>query len=146
MGILMHWLWLLIAALVGVGSSGLAGLPESEWTTVQVGENQGVVLPPRDAPGLLLGPGVEAEGFWYPRDEHLLAAEDALRDQSHGYRQYAGYIEDGQRKIAINAFCTSFRNWRREVIFVMDGGDCYWQAIYNVTTGEVDMLTVNGEA
>lgn len=147
MSILIHWLWLIVAvALIGAGG-GTIELPEREWTSVRVGPNEGVILPASAAPDLLSWTGAEAEGFWYPRYEHLVAAEDALRDQSTGFRQYAGFIEDGERKIYINAFCDDpGMDWKREVVFVLDGGDCYWQAIFNVTTGEVEMLIVNGEA
>ena len=158
---MLHWLWLLLALLL-FGVSGLFGPPDQpdctatdgcvrapirEWTSVRVGENEGVILPASDAPGLLQGTGIEPEGYWYPRYEHLFAAQGALADQSPGYRQYAGFVEDGERKIYINAFCDDLgMDWERDVVFVMDGGACFWQAVYNVETGEVERLTVNGEA
>jgi hypothetical protein len=145
MNSLIHWFWLIV--LVALIGPGVSDIPVREWTSVQVYENEGVILPASDAPELLQGTGLEPVGYWYPRYEHLFAAEDALSDQSQGYRQYAGFIEDGERKIYINAFCTEpALDWKRNVVFVMDGGACFWQAIYNVSTRDVEMLIVNGEA
>jgi hypothetical protein len=145
MSILIHWFWLI--AVVAVVSIGVSDVPVREWPFVRVNGNDGVILPAGNAPELVKWSGVEPEGYWYPRQEHLRAAEDALDDQSRGHRQYAGFIESGERKIYINAFCDDLGiDWKRSVVVVADGGPCYWQAIYNVTTDEVEMLVVNGEA
>lgn len=145
MSILIHWFWLIVVvAVIGFGASDV---PVREWTSVRVNGNEGVILLPGAAPELIQGSGVEPEGYWHPRQEHLLAAEDALADQSQGHRQYAGFIENGERKVYINAFCDDLGiDWKRNVVFVADGGPCYWQAIYNVTTDEIEMLVVNGQA
>jgi hypothetical protein len=161
MYLMLTWLWLLVALLV-FGVYGVFGSPDGpecatpdgcgqvivdEWAPVTINGNEGVVLPEGAAPDLIQGSGIEPAGYWSPHQEDLVAAEDALADQSHGYRQYAGFIEDGERKIYINAFCDDpGMDWKRNVVFVMDGGACYWQAVYNVDTGEVEMLIVNGEA
>jgi hypothetical protein len=63
-----------------------------------------------------------------------------------GYRQYAGLIENGDRKIHISSMCTEIGEWRSSAIIVMDGGSCFWIALYNVDTDEIESLMVNGEA
>jgi hypothetical protein len=145
MTVVVQWLWVIVVvALIGFG---VGSTPAADWPTVQVNGNEGVILPAAAAPDLLQGTGLAPEGYWLPRQGHLQAAEDALSDQWQGYRQYAGFVEDGERKVYINAFCDDMGiDWKRTVVFVMDGGACYWQAVYNVETGEVEWLTVNGEA
>jgi hypothetical protein len=62
-------------------------------------------------------------------------------------RQYAGYIEDGNRKIFVNSFCDDMgSDWQREPIFVMDGGTCFFTARYDVEKQEFEALYFNGSA
>jgi hypothetical protein len=63
------------------------------------------------------------------------------------YRQYSGATNDrGDRLVCINSFCDPKRHWRRNFVWVLDGGDCYWQAVINLTTNEVEVFEVNGDA
>jgi len=96
----------------------------------------------------------DAEG-WAPTMDDLLAAEDAVMEVAaeddrgpfvSGYRQYAGTIEDGERKIAIHSMCKPLEDWDKHFLLVLDGGPCFWQATYNADTGEVEMFYVNGSA
>jgi hypothetical protein len=62
-------------------------------------------------------------------------------------RQYIGLIEDGRQIIYGNYFCNSAEtDWRKELVQVNDGGDCYFQVKYDVETGTIYDLRVNGEA
>lgn len=46
-----------------------------------------------------------------------------------------------------NFFCTdSGMNWTYEWIFILDGGDCYFQLQFDVESSTFTELTVNGEA
>jgi hypothetical protein len=65
-----------------------------------------------------------------------------------GYkRQYVGLLKNKQRLIWGKFFCSALgTNWRREPIDVDDGGDCYFQVLFNVDTGQFSELMVNGEA
>lgn len=75
------------------------------------------------------------------------------------YRQYSFYTnENKDSMVHINALCyildspvdscgtITFRpwNWKKEVIFVLDGGDCFWQTLINLTTKKIEYLSVNG--
>ncbi len=73
---------------------------------------------------------------------------DAFRAQLPTYtRQYLGVTIDGQRLLMINAFCDAGRSNRRtEVVDVMDGGSCYWQAYYDPGRDSIVRIAVNGEA
>lgn len=67
-------------------------------------------------------------------------------------RQYFGYIDNnGQKILLINCIWKKDSNdtknkWLKERIIVLDGGSYYWQVKYNVDTGELFDLVVNGYA
>ncbi|HWV23585.1 MAG TPA: hypothetical protein VNZ58_05305, partial [Thermomicrobiales bacterium] len=98
------------------------------------------------------------DGYWLPgvswlekAEEAVTVAASAIPDPARqpilgGYRQYAGVVVNGERKIFINSFCKEFGGWRSQYILVMDGGPCFWSALYDVTTGEIERLYVNGSA
>ncbi len=166
------WLWLLLA-LILFGFAGVFGSPDPPgcggggdacgpdlmaWTPVEVNGHEGVILAEEDAPDLLAGTGLAPERYWRPAEADVQAAEAAIAgyvaDASDenapvldGRRQYAGFVEDGERKVYVNSFCgDGFTDWQSSVVFVLDGGPCFWQAIYNVDTGEIERVMVNGEA
>jgi hypothetical protein len=61
-------------------------------------------------------------------------------------QQFFGYVVDGQQMIYGNYFCMEFEDWQREFVFVLDGGDCFFQAVYDVVSGQVISLSINGDA
>jgi hypothetical protein len=72
-----------------------------------------------------------------------------LWKRAPGYkRQYVGVRRRGRAVIYANFFCEASPNvdWHREPVDVDDGGDCYFQVEYDVTTGRFDNLAVNGGA
>ena len=66
------------------------------------------------------------------------------------FRQYVGYVDSkGNRIVFINAVCKSYgqksdlkKNW----IFVLDGGSCFYQIKVNLTNKKCTDFSVNGEA
>ena len=61
-------------------------------------------------------------------------------------RQHIGIILEGKKIIYANYFCDSVQDWRKDFVFVMDGGDCFFQFKYDVDTAEFFDLLVNGNA
>jgi hypothetical protein len=62
-------------------------------------------------------------------------------------RQYWGVLKNEKRVIFANFFCNSFHyDWTEQVVIVLDGGDCYFQIQYDVETGTLFDLRVNGSA
>lgn len=121
------------------------------WEEVSVGEIRGVIVPARDAGSLVYGtrPEIPDEDYWTPTLADVEAAEAAIAaeqgDLEHN-RQYAGFTEDGERKIFVNGFCQSFSaDWTREPVLVDDGGDCFFTAIYNVDRDVLEMFRFNGQ-
>ncbi len=119
--------------------------PASGWTLVDVEGIQGVIVPADAAAGFGLG-----ESYWTPTVTDVAKTEAAIAENqgsllSHT-RQYAGIVEDGERKILVNGFCSDEPNWMSQPIVVLDGGECYFTAIYNVDTSELEQFTFNGVA
>jgi hypothetical protein len=77
-----------------------------------------------------------------------LRADPPIWERAPGYmRQYLGIVQDDTQLIYANFFCTADGDdWRTVFVFVMDGGDCYFQLKYNPQTREFSAFSVNGEA
>ncbi|HNB52634.1 MAG TPA: hypothetical protein PK530_11855 [Anaerolineales bacterium] len=105
------------------------------------------------------------EGYWMPSGKELLTLEEQLGPylQAHAdqffahptvweqldeyHRQYAGLTVDGVSLIYGNFFCGEGQmDWLTEWVIVMDGGDCYFQILYNVKNDTFIRLQVNGDA
>lgn len=144
-------IWLMILILLGLllfgaGAPTVEPPPPSTALMVEVNGHPGVILDVETYRH-------DVEG-WTPGTADLQAAEDAVlaappgrrEPQIDGYRQYVGIIENGQRKIAVNSMCMEIDGWTERYIEVADGGACFWNAVYNVDTGELESLIVNGDA
>lgn len=112
-----------------------------------------------------LAPGQTAE-YWTPAKYDILALEDGVNaflqanpdrfysegapvwERLDGYnRQYVGIILDDRKIVYANFFCDSVgTDWRKDFVFVLDGGDCYFQFKYDPVSKEFFDLQVNGEA
>jgi hypothetical protein len=105
----------------------------------------------------------QAQDYWTPAGADVQALEAGLvtflqasppqaspmlwEKQSTYRPQYAGLLRNGQRLIYASFFCDTLgEDWQREVIFVLDGGDCFFQLTYNMERGTYGNLIVNGES
>jgi hypothetical protein len=67
-------------------------------------------------------------------------------------RQYVPFVSaTGEKEVWVNCFCTDGASWkhdywREDVVFVMDGGNCYFNVMINLTKGLCYDLMVNGHA
>jgi hypothetical protein len=63
-------------------------------------------------------------------------------------RQYIASInENGEKVVWVNCFCDNFDiKWKNDIVFVLDGGNCYFNLKINLTTKEYFEFMVNGEA
>lgn len=129
---------------VEVEPASIIERPAESWVVVTTDGIEGVIVPPDQAAGLWV-----TAPYWQPDVASITRAEEAIEAEqgelSH-YRQYVGYTVDGQRMIFINGFCESPGDWRSQPVFVLDGGDCYFGATFNVETGELTSFSFNGEA
>ena len=62
--------------------------------------------------------------------------------------QYVPYTnEKGAKEIWINGFCSDFDlEWKSEIRYVLDGGNCYFTIQLNVDTGKCLTIGINGYA
>lgn len=85
----------------------------------------------------------------YLRNEADLQGYTDLPDKFRKHsRQYVGKIEDGKKIIFINFFCWhhDFDYWKRDLVIVLDGGDCFFSLEYDIQTKKFSELWINGEA
>lgn len=101
---------------------------------------------------------------WTPSEAEILTLEEQLPQYLQEYypelsqklesytRQYWGSATaEGGRAIYASFLCDADQlaahiDWRTAPIEVMDGGDCYFQALYDVEQGAFVWLMVNGES
>lgn len=50
-----------------------------------------------------------------------------------------------EKLIWVNAFCSDSERWREEILFVLDGGNCFFKVQLNLLTDGYYKLAVNGE-
>jgi hypothetical protein len=71
-----------------------------------------------------------------------------LRNLEKYRRQYVGIVVDGEKRIWINSFFSddSFPNWTRSPVYLLDGGNHFWQIEYIPLKDECINFYVHGEA
>lgn len=63
------------------------------------------------------------------------------------YRQYfVSTNEKGEKIVSVFCFCSYFGNWKDERIRVLDGGDCYLNAIINISKNKTEYFRTHGQA
>lgn len=102
--------------------------------------------------------GERDDGRFVPDDALLDQAEAALpaaiakepRSKSIGphlasyHRQYFGLVVGPKRYVYVNGFCQPEERMREQTIMVKDGGDCFFQALYDVAAKRYEWVRVNG--
>lgn len=62
-------------------------------------------------------------------------------------RQYFGLVRADEKLIYANFFCDAPGiKWEETAVIVEDGGDCYFQVIFNADTNTFVSLSINGES
>jgi hypothetical protein len=62
-------------------------------------------------------------------------------------RQYHAYSMKGQKLVFVNCFCGDpkyFPYWKKELVTVLDGGNCFFNVIINLSTQSHVQLRING--
>jgi len=62
-------------------------------------------------------------------------------------RQYVAILNaKGEKEVWVNCFCgAGSQNWKKNLILVLDGGNCYFNLKINLTTGQYYEFMVNGD-
>lgn len=168
--------WMLVlSALVVLVSAGCGSFdflpidPDGQNIPIYFGEAEGVIFYAASAEQS----GVEFDfsdlpvlSYWTPEQAQVRALEAGLVpfleseiapddfrygfwEELDGYkRQFFGVtLERGTPLIYANYFCADgFDNWRTSYVLVMDGGECFFQVLYNPATGDFSRLSINGFA
>lgn len=82
----------------------------------------------------------------YP--EYKLDKKNFVIELKRYKRQYVAVTNNnGEKEVWVNCFCkTRNIDWKKELIQVDDGGNCYFSLKINLTTGKYYDLSVNGDA
>ncbi len=80
--------------------------------------------------------------------EYKLDKKNFIIDLTRYKRQYVAVINSkGEKEVWVNCFCgAGNQNWKKNLIFVRDGGNCYFNLKINLTTEKHYELSVNGDA
>ena len=102
------------------------------------------------------------DGSWSPAPEQLSELRNSLEPfvkqqaltqhlqlpkwQNYTF-QFQGQVDEGQKIIFVNAFCSSpLEQARVQFVVVFDGGSCFFQVKYNPNKKLFYQLMFNGEA
>lgn len=80
--------------------------------------------------------------------EYNLKVENFVINLSSYKRQYFPVINPtGQKEVWVNCFCKHFdKDWRKDMLEVRDGGNCYFSLKINLVTKQISQFIVNGDA
>ena len=152
-------------ALGTVQSSTASATPAPPAASlIKTSEYEGVVLAVKSArqTGMTSVGKAALDGVWVPNAGDVAAFESGLvahmtksvppakkdlPSKLHSYKRQWFGVTAGTRKLIFgNFFCRETPGWEQSVIMVDDGGDCYFQLFYDVTSLEYLSLTINGNA
>lgn len=72
--------------------------------------------------------------------------DNIVNDFDSYYQQFFGFAINDERFIYGNYFCRESEMLREDIVIVLDGGDCYFQVVYDVANDAIVQLMVNGDA
>jgi hypothetical protein len=80
--------------------------------------------------------------------EYKLDKKNFIIDLTRYKRQYFAVTNSkGEKEVWVNCFCNTWnKNWKKDLVYVNDGGNCYFNLKINLTTGQYYELMVNGDA
>lgn len=148
----MHKLLLIIFSLLLLVFNAEAQKPLISEKLKAAPDSDFVVLPYHTSDWDILGFEKDVKKASLNQDElnkvKLLLDHAAQESKLKVYkRQYVCLIDQhGNKLVWVNCFCHAFDGWKTSIQVVMDGGDCFYSLIMNITTGKYDNLMVNGEA
>jgi Cu2+-containing amine oxidase len=67
-------------------------------------------------------------------------------DLTQHKRQYVpSFNKNGEKQVWVNCFCSAMSvDWKQTIVFVMDGGSCFFNLVINLSKKECLQLQVNG--
>jgi hypothetical protein len=77
-----------------------------------------------------------------------LGAKAAIAKLENSKRQYLGYTDADKKWVFVNSICEA--SWKRhgfwydDIIIVFDGGPCFFNVRYDLSSAQFDQLQING--
>jgi hypothetical protein len=137
---------------------------EDAYEVVKTEKFEGVIFPREQAKDFIKSfTGIDEREFWTPTRADVLSMERKIEaylkkaaarrspnlwSKLPAYkRQYAGVVRNGRKIIFTNFFCESLNtDWKTTAIAVADGGDCFFNVLYDTASATFSDLQINGEA
>jgi hypothetical protein len=143
----------------GLGPDAAACFAEGQGVQVEVDGVIGTIVPEIMAWQWSTETGDDVS-YFTPSIDDVTALESALAAEQTGiaehHRQYIGYVENGERKFLIDAAVpdesleaadgVTCADVEPVSVTIADGGEAFFEAIYNLDTGEVERFSFHGEA
>ena len=82
-------------------------------------------------------------------EKHTEKKDNLSKPLEQYTRQYVGIVHEGRKKVYLNAFCDDLNQldaWKTNLLWVLDGGDCYFQVVIDLEKKKVLRFSVNGES
>ena len=136
--------------------------PSSGLQEVREAGYHGVIIPEshQDHMGMVEAAGGKLSGYWTPDiasirlfESGLVAYLEAeaktrspkLHQKSKSYkRQYIGFLVGERKLIYGNFLCTAMARWTERAVGVDDGGDCFFQVVFDISKRAYSDLYING--
>jgi hypothetical protein len=157
----------LIVFLAGVCSTAITPTGAKafqDFEVVKTERFEGAIVPREQAAEFMKAfSNVEEKETWTPDRDAVLKLEEKIESYlkkaaakrspnlwsklAPYKRQYVGLTRNNRRVIFANFFCDAFNtDWKKTVVVVDDGGDCFFTVVYDVDRASFYDLRINGEA
>ncbi len=157
----------LAVVLVGLSFASAQVTPakaDEPFEVVKTEEFEGVIVPREKASDFMKAfSGIEEKDTWTPGRTDVLKLERGIESflkkaapkesqdlwtKIRTYkRQYVGITRKGRKAIFVNFFCGTFDlSWKDAPVVVEDGGDCFFNVLYDPASAAFSDLRINGEA
>ena len=81
------------------------------------------------------------------KNDHYWNLDEEKIDLRYYFRQYFIYKnKNGDKIVEVFCFCNYFEGWKNHEYIVHDGGDCYLNAVINITNNKTEYFGTNGLA
>jgi hypothetical protein len=137
---------------------------DEPFEVIKIDEFEGVIIPREKAVGFMKAfSGLDEKEAWTPGRNSVLKLEEKIESYlkqaadkrspslwsklAKYKRQYVGVTRNGRKVIFVNFFCDAFdANWKTHPVAVDDGGDCFFNLLFDPGSSAFSDLQINGEA
>jgi len=154
----------LVGLCLAVAAQQTPAKTEEPFEVVKTAEFEGVIIAREKASEFMKAfSGIEEKESWTPDRADVLKLEKRIESfvkkaaakrspnlwtkLATYKRQYIGIMRNGRKVIFANFFCEAFSiNWKAVPVAVEDGGDCFFNVLYDPASAAFSDFRINGEA